>query len=464
MKYGPVISGTFADANCRFYDDKSTYTGVHKNGGPTVIDKEKYGLENRVSRKYDKKANLLVKKGVEALSQEGVYMQSPNNPNKSFNDSPIRHVSMVQDRANETPVAMRRASQAVIYESSSKGLPSSGDLHDSTSAKSSGNDEEYTNAMKILRSMHEPVKSLFLSLCLHQSTIPLGSDAGSLKERGMDSMRWAKFCRDSNLLDGIALLQPQDVDLIFMRAKNYNCPNPKVVRKLNYSAFRRALYLLAVHIKMPFDQFINFILYSSGSRPSTNGAASEHIRFYDDPHPDACVHGHCGPLTTDVEKHPLLTTIYQSVDDRMNTMKPKTSSGNFRPRFENQHHHQNSVENSIFQLRSTVTEDLITDRPSSSSVHSRDSFNYMVQSRQQTSVEERISQFQQLLVAQQKEYLYLDSKLSEEMMKLEHDLKSEGVSSKFYPNLTTEGTEKLYNETLQKRITLKEKFKSGHEV
>jgi len=33
----PVSSGTKAD-KVKFYDDKSTYTGVHKNGGPTTTD------------------------------------------------------------------------------------------------------------------------------------------------------------------------------------------------------------------------------------------------------------------------------------------------------------------------------------------------------------------------------------------------------------------------------------------
>ena len=40
---GPTISGTFAEDN-RFYDDRSTYTGVHKVGGPTIIDREKQVL------------------------------------------------------------------------------------------------------------------------------------------------------------------------------------------------------------------------------------------------------------------------------------------------------------------------------------------------------------------------------------------------------------------------------------
>ncbi|SBS91197.1 p25-alpha family protein, putative [Plasmodium malariae] len=37
---GPILYGTKAD-NVRFHDDKSTYTGVHKLGGPTIIDKNK---------------------------------------------------------------------------------------------------------------------------------------------------------------------------------------------------------------------------------------------------------------------------------------------------------------------------------------------------------------------------------------------------------------------------------------
>ncbi|KAL8275410.1 hypothetical protein Esti_000622 [Eimeria stiedai] len=34
---GPILYGTKAD-NVRFHDDKSTYTGVHKMGGPTTVD------------------------------------------------------------------------------------------------------------------------------------------------------------------------------------------------------------------------------------------------------------------------------------------------------------------------------------------------------------------------------------------------------------------------------------------
>lgn len=37
---GPILYGTKAQ-NVRFYDDKSNYTGVHKQGGPTIVDKNR---------------------------------------------------------------------------------------------------------------------------------------------------------------------------------------------------------------------------------------------------------------------------------------------------------------------------------------------------------------------------------------------------------------------------------------
>jgi hypothetical protein len=43
-------SGTTIAQETRFYDDKETYTGVHKAGGPTVVDRDKQGLESLLDR------------------------------------------------------------------------------------------------------------------------------------------------------------------------------------------------------------------------------------------------------------------------------------------------------------------------------------------------------------------------------------------------------------------------------
>lgn len=45
---GPVFTGTQAEA-VRFYDDKSTFTGVHAHGGPSTVDRPGKG----VFSKYD---------------------------------------------------------------------------------------------------------------------------------------------------------------------------------------------------------------------------------------------------------------------------------------------------------------------------------------------------------------------------------------------------------------------------
>ena len=37
---GPILTGTKAEA-VKYHDDKSLYTGVHANGGPSVIDTDK---------------------------------------------------------------------------------------------------------------------------------------------------------------------------------------------------------------------------------------------------------------------------------------------------------------------------------------------------------------------------------------------------------------------------------------
>ena len=37
---GPKSSGTVADS-VKFHDDKSLYTGVYANGGPTNVDRDK---------------------------------------------------------------------------------------------------------------------------------------------------------------------------------------------------------------------------------------------------------------------------------------------------------------------------------------------------------------------------------------------------------------------------------------
>ena len=79
---GPSISGTFAQAH-RLHDDKNTYTGVYKAGGPTTADYGNMGMDNLCDR--TKKATL---RGVPELSVYGPgninVLMAPNLPKSPF--------------------------------------------------------------------------------------------------------------------------------------------------------------------------------------------------------------------------------------------------------------------------------------------------------------------------------------------------------------------------------------------
>lgn len=40
QSHGPILVGTKAEA-VKYHDDKTLYTGVHANGGPSTVDKDK---------------------------------------------------------------------------------------------------------------------------------------------------------------------------------------------------------------------------------------------------------------------------------------------------------------------------------------------------------------------------------------------------------------------------------------
>ena len=87
---GPSIRGTFADP-VRLHDDKSTYTGVYKAGGPTVIDYEKMSLNQICDR--SKRATL---RGVPAIAVEGPggvnTLIADDLPVSPFIDTPVNKI------------------------------------------------------------------------------------------------------------------------------------------------------------------------------------------------------------------------------------------------------------------------------------------------------------------------------------------------------------------------------------
>lgn len=70
---GPTFSGTVAEAN-KFHDDKSLYTGVYANGGPSTIDTDKVHDISQIMDRSD--ADV---RGVSVNYQSGAARTSSGN-------------------------------------------------------------------------------------------------------------------------------------------------------------------------------------------------------------------------------------------------------------------------------------------------------------------------------------------------------------------------------------------------
>lgn len=86
----------------------------------------------------------------------------------------------------------------------------------------------------------------------------------------IDGPSFLKLCRDSNLLD--KTLSTTDVDLIFSKVVG------KGRRRVGYSEFQEALYLVAEHKKLEYFDVMEMIAKSGG--PAHRATKSEDVRFY----------------------------------------------------------------------------------------------------------------------------------------------------------------------------------------
>ena len=93
--------------------------------------------------------------------------------------------------------------------------------------------------------------------------LPSSSDPQSIPTRdslNLDSFRFSKFCRDAKLMKGSGgLMEPQDVDLIFMKAKTSGIEGEsaevkKAMRqkkkRINFKEFKFAIRLIAQKLEV----------------------------------------------------------------------------------------------------------------------------------------------------------------------------------------------------------------------
>eukprot|EP00760_Papus_ankaliazontas_P018911 PhM_4_TR17759/c2_g1_i1/m.54890 len=129
-------------------------------------------------------------------------------------------------------------------------------------------------------SVPEDLHPMFLSFCAF----------GGGKVAEMENAKFAKFARDSKLLD--KKLTSTDIDLMFSKHK------PKGERKISYAVFRGALIPEIAAKKGLSEEALVGMLMSTGG-PHSSGTKADAVRFHDDKESYTGVYAHGGPSTVD---------------------------------------------------------------------------------------------------------------------------------------------------------------------
>ena len=109
----------------------------------------------------------------------------------------------------------------------------------------------------------------------------------------MDGKSFAKFCKDSHLIDK-ALTAP-DVDLIFAKIKTV-----KIERRITFDEFKQALELISAKKRILFSQLATYIAeYNHG--PVMKATKVDQVRLHDDKSTYTGVYANGGPSTVDLQ-------------------------------------------------------------------------------------------------------------------------------------------------------------------
>jgi hypothetical protein len=121
-----------------------------------------------------------------------------------------------------------------------------------------------------------------------------GAGKGATAE--MDNAKFAKFCRDTKMLD--KKFTATDADLAFSKAK------PAGQRKLTFAVFRdKALPLIAAKKGCSVEEVI--AQACGGGGPSSSGTKAEAVKFHDDKSLYTGVYARGGPTNVDKDKQTL---------------------------------------------------------------------------------------------------------------------------------------------------------------
>ncbi|CAK0783737.1 hypothetical protein CVIRNUC_006936 [Coccomyxa viridis] len=277
---GPCVSGTKADY-VKFHDDKSTYTGVYKKGGPTCVEPGKR-LSDLVDRSQ---ANAMASRraslGVSPLQA------APNGNSATNGRKPAPIVtSLVPTYSGsglESPNACWGVTSPPSLDSASAQTSRRRSTIPVATPDSAGSGPQ--GAWDV--GCDDELLAAFRAFASFGSGTP---KSGTPKSAELDGKGFVKLCRDSHLLD--SRLTTTAIDLIFSRVRGQGA------RKIDFAAFQKALPLLAAEKGCRAEDVRRSIVLSEGPRRNSS-MTPDFVRLHDDKTTFTGVYAKGGPSTVD---------------------------------------------------------------------------------------------------------------------------------------------------------------------
>jgi len=240
---GPVLTGTRAD-NVRFHDDKSTYTGVHVNGGPDAPAK---GPGRAPASGMHLRPDA-------ADAGAGAGSGSSRTPRSAALQSVWPALSSPRTAAGPTPPG--GTSPRPAQQRSAGAQPAA---------------RPAAQAPQRAQAAGGSVKATF--------------DAYSAGQPGMDGKSFVKLCKDCHLMD--KAFTATDADLIFAKAAG------KGARRIDVAQLHQALEQVAAKKHIGVAEVEAAVSASGG--PVLAGTQADAVRFHDDKSTYTGVHVNGGP-------------------------------------------------------------------------------------------------------------------------------------------------------------------------
>jgi hypothetical protein len=248
----PLQTATTTALAVPLHDDPRTYTGVYKAGGPTIVDKAHLGLDHLVSRGIVPGNNKLAATG--GVAQPTTVLERMSGPG-----APVQGGGAIDSRRGSSG----RVSEPVDP-SYSFGHPAN---------------------VPLPRSYSDEVRNIFDEFCSKSSS-------GGQQPVGVDSARFAKFCRESKIFD--ASFRVEDLDIVFSKYKE---PGQRV---LSLHGFLSALGEIAGRKQVTTEVLVQYIVAQKPSaQPHNNTTVALAVPLHDQQELYTGVYKAGGPTVVD---------------------------------------------------------------------------------------------------------------------------------------------------------------------